>query len=224
MIQYFSRIMNTPSNRLVYKVYTWDRKLSEINGLNTWSTEIKSILNDNNLGYIFDNQHIFPVKQIIDQLKTSMHKTQQQMFRTECQNKPKLRTFMLFKDFETLPPHIGKPLSFVERKTISKLRLGILPIRLETARYVRPILPENERVCYCNSGRIESESYVLFTCPIYNDLRQSWVNKLCIPVNFSQLSEEERLKIVLNKPENVKHTAQYLISIMDLRSQVNNVY
>ena len=224
MIQYFSRIMNTPSNRLVYKVYTWDRKLSVINGLNTWSTEIESILNDNNLGYIFDNQHIFPVKPIIDQLKTSMHKTQQQLFRTECQNKPKLRTFMLFKDFETLPPHIGKPLSFVERKTISKLRLGILPIRLETARYVRPILPENERVCYCNSGRIESESYILFTCPIYNDLRQSWLNKLCIPVNFSQLSEEERLKIVLNKPENVKHTAQYLISIMDLRSQVNNVY
>ena len=176
--------MNTPSNRLVYKVYTWDRKLSLINGLNTWSTEIKSILNDNNLGYIFDNQHIFPVKPIIDQLKTSMHKTQQQIFRTECQNKPKLRTFMLFKEFETLPPHIGKPLSFVERKTISKLRLGILPIRLETACYVRPILP----------------------------------------VNFSQLSEEERLKIVLNKPENVKHTAQYLISIMDLRSQVNNVY
>ena len=54
MIQYFSRIMNTPSNRLVYKVYTWDRKLSLINGLNTWSTEIESILNDNNLGYIFD--------------------------------------------------------------------------------------------------------------------------------------------------------------------------
>ena len=166
--------MNTPSNRLVYKVYTWDRKLSETNEMNTWSTEIKSILYDNNLGYIFDNQHIFHVKPIIDQLKTSMHKTQQQIFRTECQNKPKLRTFLLFKEFETLPPHIGKPLSFVERKTISKLRLGILPIRLETARYVRPILLENERLCYCNSGQIESGSYVLFTCPIYNELRQSW--------------------------------------------------
>ena len=148
-----------------------------------------------------------------------MHITQQQIFRTECQNKPKLRTFLLFKEFETLPPHIGKPLSFVERKTISKLRLGILPIRLETARYVRPILPENERVCYCNSGQIESESYVLFTCPIYHELRQSWLNKLCIPDNFSQLSEVERLKLVLNKSENVKHTTQYLISTR-LRSKV----
>ena len=147
-----------------------------------------------------------------------------QTFKTECEVKPKLRTFMLFKDFETLPPHIGKPLSFVERKTISKLRLGILPIRLETARYIRPILPENERVCYCNSGQIESECYVLFSCRIYDDLRHEWLNKLCIPDNFEQLSKQEKLKIVLNKPENVKQTAQYLIKVMDLRSLVNKVY
>ena len=58
---------------------------------------------------------------------------QQELVQTECQGKPKLRTFVMFKDFQTLPPHVGKPLSFIERKTISKLRLGILPIRLETA-------------------------------------------------------------------------------------------
>merc|ERR1711954_306133 len=104
---------------------------------------------------------IFSIKDIIYKLKTSMREKQQVLIKTECENKPKLRTFLLFKDFQTLPrPHVGKPLTFVERKTIGKLRLGILPIRLETARYVRPILPENERVCYCNSGRIESESYV----------------------------------------------------------------
>ena len=106
---------------------------------------------------------------------------------------------MLFKDFETLPPHIGKPLSFIERKIISKLRLGILPIRIETARYIRPIMPENERVCYCNSGQIESECHVLFSCSTYNDLRHVWLNKLCIPENFRQLPEQEKLKIVLNK-------------------------
>ena len=153
-----------------------------------------------------------------------MIQKQQQMFKSECQIKPKLRTFMLFKDFQTVSPHIGKPLSFVERKTISKLRLGILPIRIETARYIRPILPENERVCYCISGQIESECYVLFSCPIYYDLRHEWLNKLCIPDNFEQLPEGEKLKIVLNKPENVKLTAQYLIKVMDLRSLVNKAY
>ena len=41
---------------------------------------------------------------------------------------------------------IMKLKTFVERRSISKLRLGILPIRLETAKYLRPILPENEHM------------------------------------------------------------------------------
>ena len=39
----------------------------------------------------------------------------------ECVSKPKLRTFIKFKDFHNRAPHIGKPLSFLERKLISQL-------------------------------------------------------------------------------------------------------
>ena len=131
---------------------------------------------------------------------------------------------MLFKDFKTLPPHVGKPLSFVEGRSIKKLRLGILPPRLETFRYLRPILPENERVCYCNSGEIESEFYVLFRCKMYNDLRQTWLVNLFIPGNFNSLSKSEKLKLVLNEAINVRLTAQYIVSIMDRRSLLNKVY
>ena len=174
--------------------------------------------------YVFDQQQIFSTKSTIMQLKTSMYKKQQQLLKTECESKPKLRTFMLFKDFENLPPHVGKPLSFVERRFISKLRLGILPLRLETARYLKPKLPEHERICYCNSGEVESEYYVLFHCPMYNDLRRQWLRKLCIPENFNELTKVEKLKMVLNKSENVRHTAQYIVSVMDLRSLLNKVY
>ena len=154
-----------------------------------------------------------------------MFEKQKQLVKDECENKPKLRTFMQFKDFQTLPPpHVGKPLSFVERRTISKLRLGILPLRLETARYTRPIIPENERLCYCKSGEIESEFHALFSCGMYNDLRQVWLNKICIPDNFQYLSRQEKLMLVLNNPENVKYTAQYLIQLMDLRRLKNKDY
>ena len=224
MIQYFNRIMNTPSNRLMYRVYIWDRKLNENEGINTWSGEVKSILNEHNLGDIFEKQQMFPSKTTIAQLRSSMYKKQLELVKIECESKPKLRTFLLFKDFRNLPPHVGKPLSFVERRIISKLRLGILPIRLETARYLRPILPENQRICYCNSGEVESEYYVLFSCSIYNSLREAWLKKLCIPENFRQLPKHEQLRLVLNEPENVRHTAQYLVSLMDLRSLKNNVY
>ena len=50
-----------------------------------------------------------------------MIKKQQEILKIAYENKPKLITFMLFMDFQTLPPHVGKPISFVERKTMSKL-------------------------------------------------------------------------------------------------------
>merc|ERR1712105_289793 len=101
-----------------------DRNLNETHAINTWSSEVKSILHENGLNYIFENQHIFNSKEIVSRLKLLMTKKQQEIIKFECENKPKLRTFMLFKDFQTLPPHAGKPLSFIERKTLSKLRLG----------------------------------------------------------------------------------------------------
>ena len=106
--------MCTPSNSLLYKIYVWDRNLNESKQINTWSSEIKTICYEHNMAHVFDQQQIFPTKSTIKQLKSSMYKMQQQLLKTECENKPKLRTFMLFKDFENLPPHVGKPLSFVE--------------------------------------------------------------------------------------------------------------
>ena len=110
----------------------------------------------------------------------------------------------------------------VERRSISKLRLGILPLRLETARYARPILPEHEQVCYCNSGEVESEFYVLFQCKMYNDL--TWLENLSIPENFNSLPKYEKLKLVLTEATNVRLTAQFIVSAMDRRSLLNKVY
>ena len=131
---------------------------------------------------------------------------------------------MTFKKFHYLPPHVAKPLSFIERRTMSKLRLGILPVRLETARYLRPIVPEDQRYCYCMSGDIESEAHLLFSCKVYSDLRDAWLEKLCIPSNFQELPLREKLDIVLNVPSNVKPTAKYLVNAMDLRSLQEKSY
>ena len=100
---------------------------------------------------------------------------------------------------------MGKPLSFIERKSLSKLRL---PLRFETGQYVRPVLPEEQRLCYCNSGEVESEIHVLFSCCMYANLRQQWLNKLNIPLNFNDLPIDEKLKLTLNNAENVRPTAQ----------------
>ena len=224
MVQHYGRLMKIENNRLIKKVYNWDYNLNETKKVETWSAEVASILYENALGNLFRSQQQFNTRQISDQLKECMLKKQQEAIKTECLSKPKLRTFVGFKDFGKVSPHIGKSLSFVEKKAVSQLRLGILPIRLETARYLRPLVPETERVCYCNSGEIENEVHLLFHCTKYDHLRSRWLEKLDIPENFLTITDAEKLGLVLNVPEHVKPTARYLVAVMDLRRMINKSY
>ena len=78
------------------------------------------------------------------------------------------------------------------------------------------------RLCQsgCNSIAIEDEFHVIFYCSMYNNLRIAWLNKIVTPPNFFNLENNEKLKIVLNSPENVKATAQFLIDICNVRSKL----
>ena len=115
MIRHFGRILKTPDYRLLKKVYIWDKRLNESQKIFSWSSEVKTILYDNNLNYLFDNQLMFPVKIIVKQLEKLLYRAQLVSIETECRSKPKLRTFITFKDFENIPPHVYKSLSFLER-------------------------------------------------------------------------------------------------------------
>ena len=65
MIQHYGRIMRmrTSGDRIMYRVFMWDRHLNESEQIKTWSHEIKSILYENNLNHIFDQQQLFPIKE-----------------------------------------------------------------------------------------------------------------------------------------------------------------
>ena len=201
--------------------------------VSTWSSEVKNILIENNLSALYEANSAFNVRQIIDQLRSDFRSQQRRTLMEECEIKPKLRTFMLFKDFFQLPAYIWKPLSFYERRMLGKLRLGCLPLRIETGRYSKPRLPEAERVCLvCPSEinspdisakslpSIESEFHFLFECEAYAFERAKWYLSMSLPIDFTDFTVEEKLKVVLNKPENLKHTSQFIIRSLEKRNLI----
>ena len=116
----------------------------------------------------------------------------------------------------------SNPLSFVQKMFLAKTRLAALPIRLETGRYERPRLLEQERLCpSCkNSESIENEEHFIFFCEKYHFLRQEWLTKLNKPESFCELNLSEKFKIIFNESENVKVTAQYIVNCYDVRSKI----
>ena len=224
MIRFYHRLLKMNTNRLTKKVYEWDRSFPE--EISTWSKEVKSIFNESNLTQYFDSNSLFNLEEILNLLKKSFLIKQSNYLRIECALKPKLRTFLLFKDFDKEPAYIYKPITFFQRRILAKMRLGCLPLRLETGRYQIPRLAEEDRSCQvCEAYQlqedvkpIESEVHFMLYCPVYQTLRETWFKDLSAPVHFFELLDSEKLRIALNNPENVKTTATFLISALNMRS------
>ena len=225
MIRQYHRVLKSSGENMSKKVFLWDKSQNEQSIVNTWYNEVKSIFVDNGLSEVFENGLVFDLKQTVDSLKSKMLQKQQNTLQAECSQKPKLRTFVKFKNFSETPAYLTKPLSFIQRKFLAKLRLGCLEIRLETGRWARPRLAEEARTCLACENQeenIENENHFLFECNRYQSERLSWLAKISKPENFLVLPQAEKFSVVLNHPSNVKHTAQYIINIFDIRSKIIN--
>ena len=59
---------------------------------------------------------------------------------------------------------------------MSQLRYGILPLRVETGRFVNE--QREDRLCtLCNSNSIEDQIHFLFNCPFYDTYRDELFTK-----------------------------------------------
>jgi len=89
----------------------------------------------------------------------------------------KLRTYKLFKQSWGFEPYLVHIDNRDKRVLMSKFRIGICPLRIETGRYEndghRKCISPHERICLvCRHPReIEDEFHFLLQCPTYSRLR-----------------------------------------------------
>ena len=99
MIRHFGRLLKTPNNRLMKRIYIWDKYLNESEQISSWSGEIKSILYANNLNVVYDSQQVFAVKHIVKQLEETLFRKQLILVENACKDKPKLKNFSNIQRF-----------------------------------------------------------------------------------------------------------------------------
>ena len=102
---------------------------------------------------------------MINILRNSLLEKDIDMFKKQCLKSPKLRTyntlFSPFTDHSVTIQYTRMFLPFVARKKIAQLRLGILPIKIESDRYVKEKIPAHLRFCTqpnCTNANINQQS------------------------------------------------------------------
>ena len=100
----------------------------------------------------------------------------------------KLRTYRTFKHSFESERYLELNLERHELSLLAQTRSGILPLRVETGRYVgeRP----EERLCtLCDMRQVEDEQHFVLCCPVYNTLRDRHFDQILRSIEFTALSD-----------------------------------
>ena len=99
--------------------------------------------------------------------------------------------------------------SKISRSIFAQLRLGILPLEIETGRFRN--IPSESRMCHFCKNEIGDELHFVCVCPVYSNHRNALFNENILTYNiFSNLDIIEKFcfnmatgtKCVLNYVEN----------------------
>ena len=108
--------------------------------------------------------------------------------------------------------------SKMSRSIFAQLRLGILPLEIETGRFRN--IPSESRMCHFCKNEIEDQLHFVCVCPVYSNHRKILFNEIILTFNnFSNLDITEKFcfimatgtKYVLDYVENAWNTRKSLL-------------
>ena len=98
---------------------------------NNWCSELKDIFTQLDMNTFYEHKLVCD-STLVKQMKAD--------WQNDVQNKPKLRTYRLFKDDIDVESYIKYHMSKRKRSLLEQFRFGILPLRIETGRYTNTLL------------------------------------------------------------------------------------
>ena len=230
MMRFYYRMKEMCNSRLTKKIFLYDQHFTASNpNLATWSHEVQSIISKHNLYYVIER---FGSKSVLNLLHDSLHNNDMSVLRGECLSSSKLRTYnTLFSPFiphSSIISYTRLSMPFIQRKKLSQLRLGCLPIRVETERYTRPIIPADQRYCLmpeCDNTtknlsdtekHVEDEFHFLIICSHNRGLRKVLFDKIDIP-NFQNFSDNDKFIYLLTTKHVAHIVSSFIIDAFDSR-------
>ena len=211
MTRFYNRLINTNPDRLLYKIFLFNKLHMEDNN---WCSHIHGILENIDMDHLYDSGEILNIQEVKNKLSVNNQRDWMNM----VEAKPKLRTYKLLKREYKSENYLTSNLYKYERSLLAQLRIGILPLHIETGRYVN-IKPEDRKCKICNGQDIEDESHFLFHCDKYNSERTIFfANINRINANFNNMNDINKMEYLMNN--HVYNFGRFLKEIYVKRRQL----
>jgi hypothetical protein len=213
MLSFWNRLTRLNTDRITRQVFNWNYNQALL-GHTNWCSQIQDIFR------ILVMDDIFLNKQACDlhYCEEKLREIQELEWKETVSRKPKLRFYSLFKQNFGTERYVKLNLDTQQRSLTAQLRLGILPLRVETGRFVN--LPLENRTCeICDSDSVEDECHFLFECEKYHELRENWetaIKENCKHIQFLELGDQ--LSFLFQ--DLARSTAKYIVNCFMKRKEL----
>ena len=207
ILRYWNRLVNMDEVRICKKVFLWDYYICH----NNWSSEVKDIIAK--IGLTRNFESLSPCNLAYIKVSLQIQNLYARGWPAKTLTVPKVRSYVTYKTTYCSEKYVSLNLKRNDRSLLAQFRCGILPLRIETGRYVGE--KPNERLCkICDSQQIEDETHFLLHCPFYSVLRNTLFSSL-EHADLDQLSDTDKTIVLMNNLP--RQTAKYISGAYEKR-------
>jgi len=157
IIRLWNRFTRLSEDRLTRKVFEWDKAHNY-----PWSMDVLEIFSSVKIQYIFTNT----LQCNISEVRQFLFNSYKEQWLRQVLNKPKLRSYVHFKNEYFAEPYVKCWLTRSQRSLCAQLRAGVLPLQIEVGRY-KGVLEEDRLCGLCDLMVVEDEWHFLFFCAFF---------------------------------------------------------
>ena len=156
----------------------------------------------------------------LDDLTSKLKVQNRNIWWQESLIKDKLCTFREICDRNEIQSTVKTNLDRGARSLAIKLKVGVLPLKIETGRWKKKKdEPKNDKCEICTSNAIENEYHFLLHCDALSEVRNEMFAKLGNIEGFHDMSDAEKMKVMYDS-DKLKVTATYIEKLMEKRKSL----
>lgn len=177
VVKYWLKIVTTENIIIKSMIQTCLDDL--VTGKGNWLSRVKELLSKFGFLYIWENPHVIDHTQFISEFKQRIIDDFLQISQADLRINKVLTLYKNVKINFGYESYLDIILSRKLRIAFTKLRLSAHNLRIETGRYGRNRIDQNERLCLlCNTNNVEDEFHFMFKCEVYSTLRKKYIKRL----------------------------------------------
>jgi hypothetical protein len=181
IFKYWFKLISCTNDNLIKITYSFMFNDAEQNityNNRNWAYQIKSILEQLGLTYVWNEQETLTEKSeqtyTYNLIKQRLFDHYKQHWYSEIINSSRLNTYCRTKNTFNTEPYLDIITTKKFKIALTQFRLSSHRLEIERGRY-HNIARDNRKCKFCNLNVVESEYHFLLICPLYKDIRKTYL-------------------------------------------------